>query len=169
MLEEFSEDPEAVTLMGLSMYCRQTGREEAAELLKGMTQAAAGEQDSFVFPVFPWNSGGAYAPAEAVAAWTSCRYIWNSNKKEATLASRGNYYRFQAFENIVERKGGKEETMESPCMFCAAVYIPESYIEQEFAVQVFELCGTGYGVLADEPLREKAAEVCDALTEKGGE
>ncbi len=42
VLEEFSEDPEAVTLMGLSMYCRQTGREEAAELLKGMTQAAAG-------------------------------------------------------------------------------------------------------------------------------
>lgn len=169
VLEEFSEDPEAVTLMGLSMYCRQTGREEAAELLKGMTQAAAGGQDACLFPVLPWNSGGAYAPAEAVAAWTSCRHIWNSNKKEATLASRGNYYRFQAFENIVERKGGKEETMESPCMFCAAVYIPESYIEQEFAVQVFELCGTGYGVLADEPLREKAAEVCDALTEKGGE
>lgn len=156
-------------LVALSMYCEQTRAKDIGALLKGKAEMAAGETDAYTFPKVSGTGGGSYVSAEALASYISYRYIFSSNKKEATIASKGDFYKFQAFDNIVERKGGKQTTLQYPCRFRATVYIPGDYAEEEFAVQICELYGTGYCVLTDENLQKKAAGVCEALIEKGGE
>lgn len=155
-------------LAALSLYCEQKGSKELRELLKKKTEEVSAEQEAYLFPKVSDGAGLSYVSAKTAASYASFRYIWNSNKKEATLASRDDYYTFQAFDNIVERNRGKD-TLSKPCLFRTTVYIPEDYAEQEFGIQVWELYGTGYCVLADENTRKRAAEICDTLREKGGE
>lgn len=169
VLAEEAEGSTQTELVALSMYCEQIGTKELGGLLKGKAELAAGETDAFIFPKVTGTGGEHYVSAEALASYSSYRYIFSSNKKEATLASKGDFYKFQAFDNIVEREGGKQTTLAYPCRFRATVYIPGDYAEKEFAVLVCELYGTGYCVLTDENLQKKAARVCEALIEKGGE
>lgn len=169
VLETEAEGSPQTELIALSMYCEQTGAKEMKELLKGKAEMSSIETEAYTFPKVSGNAGVSYVSAETLASYISYRYIFSSNKKEATLASKGDFYRFQAFDNIVERKGGEQITLEHPCRFRSTVYIPGDYAEEEFGVRICELYGTGYCVLADGNLQEKAAKVCEALIEKGGE
>lgn len=168
IMEETAGKDKTAALMGLSMLVEQTADAGLENLLEGKAKAWAGEEDAYVFARLSGTAGIRYAPADVTARYASVRYVFNDNKKRATLASRKTYYQFTAFQSSVIR--GPEEQKEklsSAAGFKGTVYIPEDYVKREFGCEVYDIPGTGYCILIDQDITDKAAEVCDALLEKG--
>lgn len=168
VMEETAREDKTAALLGLSMFCEQTAAGGLKNLLKGKVQAYANDGSAYAFAALSNAAGIRYASADAVAEYASFRYIWNDNKKRATLASRKTYYVFTAFHKKVVRKEGEEkDELKQAAGFKGTVYIPEEYIKQEFGCEVYNIPDTGYCLLIDNNITEKAAKVCDALLEKG--
>lgn len=165
VMEETAGKNKTAALMGLSMFVSQTAGSGLENLLEGKVKAYAGEEGAYVFPGLSMTAGKRYASADVTARYASMRYIWNDNKKRATLASREGYYKFTAFDSTVIHGPDKEkEKLSMAAGFKRTVYIPEDYVKQEFGCEVYDIPGTGYCILIDQGIADKAAEVCDALS-----
>lgn len=160
---------QAAALIGLAMYCEQTGQEagsKTAALLEEKAVQAADDGGSAVYKNLSVYPGNDYVPVTVAAEQTGMRYVWRENKKQAVLADKGSYFRFTAFSDTVESEDGNTK-MEIPAVFESVLYIPGQYIDESFELQVTVLSGTGYSVLADTNTMETASLVCDAILGKG--
>lgn len=168
VMEETAGKDKTAAIMGLSMFLEQTSGSGLENLLKGKVKAYAEEEEAYAFAGLSGTAGVRYAPADVVAAYASFRYIWNDNRKRAVLASRKTYYKFTAFDTAVVRgPEEEEEKLTSAAGFKGTVYIPDDYVKEEFGCEVYNIPDTGYCILIDQDIADKAAEVCDALLEKG--
>lgn len=158
-----ADSRQAVAAAALAMYGEQAKDSKLSDMLEGMAALASGQERSYFFPLVNKGSGTFYASATSVAAYKGYRYVWNDNKKKAMLVSGGTYYGFTAFRQEVERETETKDTMEMEAAFQSTVFLPESYLEQEFGCQVYPLGDTGYGVLMDEAMQKEAAEAADLL------
>lgn len=160
----------AAALIGLAMFQEQTeGRiGDLAELLTGKAQSLASKEHTFVYPKLAQETSGDYAPADRIAEYIGYRYVWNDNKKRATLTLGKQFYEFQAFQAEVRQEKDQTSELSKAAKFQSTVYLPGEYVTQEFGCQIYEVFGTGYCVLADTSIMETASEVCDALIGKGG-
>lgn len=159
-----------LALCTLSAYCEQSQEAEAYRLLEQLSSALAVQDESSVFRVLsiPGRDGSdtgreQYAPAEQVAAWCSLRYVWSEDRREAVLAKGSRYYIFTAFDDLVLREKGQTETLPAPAPFQRTVYLPGSYVEENFSCRIQELAGTGYGIIVDQSVQEMALEICKRL------
>ena len=155
-------DQQATALLALSLYWQQNDSTQIHEVLKGLIQSMYREEDSYLFRDMS-SSGNKYASAKAVAVYTGCRYLWNDNKKKAILASGKKYYGFYAFQKNVEREEEKQDTLLTETMFQSTVYIPESYLKEEFGCEIYSIADTGYAMLADEQQLQEAIRAAEAL------
>lgn len=168
VMEEAAGKDKTAAVMGLSMFLEQTSGSGLKNLLEGKVKAYAQEEEAYAFPKLSGTAGIGYAPADVVADYASFRYVWNGNKKRAVLASRKTYYKFTAFDTAVIRgPQEEEEKLGAAAGFKGTVYIPEDYVKKEFGCEVYDIPDTGYCILIDQGIADKAAEVCDALLEKG--
>lgn len=160
----------AAALIGLAMFQEQTeGRiSDLAELLVGKTQRLASKEHTFVYPKLTQETSGNYAPADRIAEYIGYRYVWNDNKKRATLTLGKQFYEFQAFETEVKQEKDQISELSEAAKFQSTVYLPGEYVTEEFGCRIYEVFGTGYCVLADTSIMETASKVCDALIRKGG-
>lgn len=159
-----------LALCVLAAYYEQSQEAKACVLLEQLSSGLAAQEGCGVFwilslPGEPDSDTGQeqYAPADQVAAWCSFRYVWNDDHSRAVLAKGSRYYIFTAFDDCVVREKGKTETMPAPAPFQETVYLPESYVEQEFSCSIREIPGTGYGVLVDQSVLERALEICEII------
>ena len=159
-----------LVLCALAEYCVQSQEAGAYILLEQLSSALAARDEGSVFCVLslPGEDGGdtgqeQYVPADQVAAWCSLRYVWNAGRREAVLADGSRYYRFTAFDDVVVREKGQTETLPAPTPFQGTVCLPESYVEEKFSCRILKLAETGYGILVDQPVQEKALEICGML------
>ena len=168
VMEEAAGKDKTAAVMGLSMFLEQTSGSGLKNLLDGKVKAYAQEGEAYAFPKLSGTAGTGYAPADVVADYASFRYVWNDNKKRAVLASRKTYYKFTAFDTAVIRgPEEEEEKLGAAAGYKGTVYIPEDYVKKEFGCEVYDIPDTGYCILIDQDIADKAAEVCDALLEKG--
>lgn len=159
-----------LALCALAAYCEQSQEAEAYILLEQLSSALAAQNEGSVFRVLSLPRGDGsdagqeqYAPADQVAAWSSFRYVWNDEHREAVLAKGSHYYIFTAFDDFVMREKGQTETLPAPAPFQGTVCLPGSYVEEKFSCRIQELAGTGYGILVDQPVQERALEICEML------
>ncbi len=161
-----------LALCTLAAYCEQSQETGARALLEQLSAGLAAQENKGVFRALSLpaeaDSGMGqeqYVPADQVAAWCSFRYVWNEERNRVVLAKGSRYYIFTAFDDCVVREKGKTETMPAPAPFQTAVYLPGSYVEQEFSCKIQELPGTGYAVLVDRSVQERALEICNLIAE----
>lgn len=166
IMEDNTSGDRTAALMGLSMFCAQVSGSNLENILKGKAESYAQSKEAYAFRSLPGEKGESYACTEAVARYASFRYVWNDNKKQATLASRSSYYKFVAFDNKVTREEGEEE-LSAPAGFQETVYMPSDYAKQEFGCEVYSMPGTGYCILINDKIAEEASVICDLLLEKG--
>lgn len=159
-----------LALCTLSAYCEQSQEAEAYRLLEQLSSTLAIQDGGSVFQVLsiPGRDGSdtgreQYAPAEQVAAWCSLRFVWSEDRREAVLAKGSRYYIFTAFDDLVLREKGQTETLPAPAPFQRTVYLPGSYVEENFSCRIQELAGTGYGIIVDQSVQEMALEICKRL------
>ncbi len=152
---------DAQALLGLALLGDESGDGAIQEMAEGKAAELAGEEGGYVFPVFADDESK--VPAEKAAAFGGLRYIWKNNKKEVILARAEKYYRFRASSDTVKREKDKTEKMEEEAVYFRGLYLPGSYVEENFGCKAVKIPGTGYAVLMDGEMQEKAQEICDSL------
>ena len=162
-----SDTDEETLLLTLAECYEETGSSEIKDLLDGQTLKALEQGQDFIFESLQ-NNQQSFAPTEAVAKYTGYRYLWNDTKKTAVLSRGAKFYIFKSFYDTVERENSQEETMDSQAVFYGQLYIPASYISQQFGCQVIDISGTDYSVLVNDKVVEKSQELSSKLLEKGG-
>ncbi len=154
-------EEDAQALLGLALLGDESGDGAIQEMAEGKAAELAGEEEGYVFPVFADDESK--VPAEKAAAFGGLRYIWKNNKKEVILARAEKYYRFRASSDTVKREKDKTEKMEEEAVYFRGLYLPGSYVEENFGCKAVKIPGTGYAVLMDGEMQEKAQEICDSL------
>ena len=116
-------------------------------------------------PIFLSRTEGLqqYAPVSKLADTLGYRYVWSDTKKMAVISKGGSYYGFQAFRKDVERPAGEREELPYSALFYREVYIPFSYMEEEFGCEIVSLGNTGYAVFADDEILQRKEEIEQAL------
>lgn len=166
-----SNEDLAAALIALGDYNETNGGadpEQGAIQAVAESLAAASSQDGDSAVFLPVKQGEeSYVPAEKLAAYLGCRYVWNDTKKTGIL-SRGRYFfSFTAFRDSVENEKGEFVYMEHPAGFSGGLYIPVSFVRESFGCSVKDITGTDYAVLANDEVAEKSQEILDALLEQG--
>jgi hypothetical protein len=109
-----------------------------------------------------------YIPAKILAQYAGYRYVWNDTKKTAILSKGRKYYSFTAFKETVENEKADILYMNAPASFSGDVYIPSSFVEENFGCSVSDISGTSYSVLVNDKVVEKSQQLLSELLEKGG-
>lgn len=157
----------AAALIALGDFGQETGAEPVQALAQGMA-AALGQTGSGAVFVSKKQGEAAYVPVDILAAYLGYRYVWSDTRMNAVL-SRGRYfYRFTAFRETVENEAGETIYMDSPAGFSSVLYVPQSFIEEQFDCHICDISGTEYSVLVNDSVVGRSQEILSELLERGG-
>lgn len=157
----------AAALIALGDFGQETGTESIQALAQGMA-AALGQTESSA--VFASKKQGevAYVPVDILAAYLGYRYVWNDTRTNAVLSRGRRFFRFTAFRETVENEAGETIYMDSPAGFSSILYVPQSFVEEQFDCHIYDISGTEYAVLVKDSVVERSQEILLELLEEGG-
>lgn len=146
-------------IVALADMVEQTENTALENLALSMAQTLYEQEEDM--GIFLCKSEGLekFAPVSELADYLGYRYVWSDTKKTAAMSKGSTYYSFQAFRRDVNRGEGQREELPCNALFTQQVYIPFTYIEQEFECRVIDVGNTGYGIFADEVVLEKAEKI----------
>lgn len=157
----------AASLIAFGDFGQRTGTESLQALAQGLAAALEQTESGEVF-VSKKQGEETYVPVDILAAYLGYRYVWNDTRTNAVL-SRGRYFfRFTAFRETVENEAGQIIYMESPAGFSGVLYVPQSFIEEQFDCHIYDISGTEYSVLVNDRVVERSQEILSELLEEGG-
>lgn len=146
-------------ILALADIAEQTENTAFENLSAAMIQTVYNQEENT--GIFLYRSEGLekFAPVSELADYLGYRYVWSDTKKTAAMSKENAYYSFQAFRRDVDRGEGQREELPCNALFSRQVYIPFTYIEEEFKCRVIAVGDTGYGMLADEAVLDKAEQI----------
>lgn len=146
-------------ILALADIAEQTENTAIENLASAMVQTVYNQEEDT--GIFLYKSEGLerFAPVSDLADYLGYRYVWSDTKKTAAMSKGSSYYSFQAFRRDVDRGEGQREELPCNALFSWQVYIPFTYIEEEFECKVIAVGDTGYGIFADEAALEKADQI----------
>lgn len=168
-LDGISGDDLAAALAALTESAEETGNDLLDDLAANLARSIyeSGREDLDLFPFYN-GAGGKSIPVSAVAKYLKYRYIWSDSKKTAIISRGADYYSFTAFEKRYVHGGKDTQEMASAADFSGEVYIPAVFVESEFHCKLYPVAQSGYAIIMNEEIKEKAEEIKEALSEKGG-
>ena len=127
-------------------------------------------KDLYIFPENKTDGNQQTAPVDLVAKKLGRRYLWNSGRKEATISDTATnaFYRFTVYKDRVDRNDGKADYMLTPAIFREVLYLPESYLNEEFGLYIERAGKSGYSILMDQAMSDRAEELTKNLEAEGG-
>lgn len=115
------------------------------------------------------ETGVKYIAVDTLGRLVQMRYIWNQTKSQAILADGSKYYEFQSFSDRV--RIGKAEAdvviMPEAALLNEVLYIPETYVSQEFGWECIYLPGCDYALTVNEEMKRRAEEMSAEFKEGG--
>lgn len=168
LMKGLSAERAAVMLSGLGMYAEQTGSDAAWQTVKNYSKTAFEQNSEYVFQKLSSEPETEFAPTDRIGKICRYRYIFNDSQKAVTLQQGSQYYKFRAFDMIVE-KGGTMEDLSRPAGFQGVIYIPWDATEKYFGLEAQYLQDTSYGILLTTEMKTQALAFLDYLLEAGGE
>ena len=148
-------------ILALTQTAEQTNNEALENLALTMTQAVYNQEENSGIFVCKREGLEYFAPVSYLADYLGYRYVWSDTKKTGVMSKGGHYYGFQAFRRDVQRREGKREELPCNALFGGEVYIPFTYIEEKFNCQAITIGNTGYGMIADEEVQQKAEKIVE--------
>jgi hypothetical protein len=163
------QEQEAAIVLAVLDFAQETGNEAAEE--KGNELARMQEEtDQPLICSIITELGEIYIPVTSVADCAEMRYLWNSGEKKATLARGSQYYTFLAFSDTVwiGREEEKTDQMPSAVKYKGILYLPETFVSEEFGLMAKAVTGTGYGILYSSDMEAAAQDWCTQLLKEAG-
>jgi len=148
----------AAALIALERFGQETDTESIQVLARGLATALNQSDFNMVFPV-EQQGGNSYISAETLAAYLGYRYVWNDTKKSTVLSKGRQFFRFTAYLDTVETETGETIKMKRPAEFFGVLYLPDSFVQEQFDCYCFEISGTDYTVLVNDDAVEKSQEI----------
>lgn len=158
----------AAALVALENFGQETDTEAVQALVQGLAAALAQSDFNLVFQA-KQQGGTAYISAETLAAYLGYRYVWNDTKKSAVLSKGRQFFRFTAYLDTVETQTGAAKKMKRPAEFFGELYLPDSFVQEQFACYCSEISGTDYAVLVNQDTVKKSQEILLELRQRQSE
>lgn len=146
-------------ILALADIAEQTENTALENLALAMVQTVYNQEEDTGIFLYRSDDLEKFAPVSELADYLGYRYVWSDTKKTAVMSKGSTYYSFQAFRRDVDRGKGQREELPCNALFSQQVYIPFTYIEEEFECRVTAVGNTGYGIFADETVLEKAEQI----------
>lgn len=146
-------------ILALADTAEQTENTALENLALAMVQTVYNQEEDTGIFLYRSESLEKFAPVSELADYLGYRYVWSDTKKTAAMSKGSAYYSFQAFRRDVNRGEGQREELPCNALFSQQVYIPFTYIEEEFECKVTAVGDTGYGIFADAGVLEKAEKI----------
>lgn len=158
----------AAALVALENFGQEADTEAVQALAQGLAAALAQSDFNLVFQA-KQQGGTAYISAETLAAYIGYRYVWNDTKKSAVLSKGRQFFHFTAYLDIVETQTGATKKMKRPAEFFGELYLPDSFVQEQFACYCSEISGTDYAVLVNQDTMKKSQEILLELRQRQSE
>lgn len=158
----------AAALIALENFGQETNTEAIQALVRGLATALNQSDSNLIFQA-KQQGGNAYISAETLAAYLGYRYVWNDTKKSAVLSKGRQFFRFTAYLDTVETDTGATKKMKSPAEFFGELYLPDSFVQEQFDCYCSEISGTDYAVLVNQDTMKKSQEILLELQQKQSE
>lgn len=146
-------------ILALADIAERTENTALENLALAMVQTVYNQEEDTGIFLYRSDDLEKFAPVSELADYLGYRYVWSDTKKTAIMSKGSTYYSFQAFRRDVGRGKGQREELPCNALFSQQVYIPFTYIEEEFECRVTAVGNTGYGIFADETVLEKAEKI----------
>lgn len=146
-------------ILALADIAEQTENTALENLALAMVQTVYNQEEDTGIFLYRSDDLEKFAPVSELADYLGYRYVWSDTKKTAVMSKGSTYYSFQAFRRDVDRGKGQREELPCNALFSQQVYIPFTYIEEEFECRVTAVGNTGYGIFADGTVLEKAEQI----------
>ena len=165
---ESNQEDLAAALIALAHFGQETDIESIQALAQGLATALNQSNSNIIFQA-EQQGGIAYISAEALAAYLGYRYVWNDTKKSAVLSKGRQFFRFTAYLDTVETETGTTKKMKRPAEFFGELYLPDSFVQEQFDCYCSEISGTDYAVLVNQDTVEKSQEILLQLRQRQSE
>ncbi len=165
---ESNQEDLAAALIALAHFGQETDIESIQALAQGLATALNQSNSNIIFQV-EQQGGIAYISAETLATYLGYRYVWNDTKKSAVLSKGRQFFRFTAYLDTVETETGTTKKMKRPAEFFGELYLPDSFVQEQFDCYCSEISGTDYAVLINQDTMEKSQEILLELRQRQSE
>lgn len=165
---ESNQEDLAAALIALAHFGQETDTESIQALAQGLATALNQSNSNIIFQA-EQQGGIAYISAETLAAYLGYRYVWNDTKKSAVLSKGRQFFRFTAYLDTVETETGTTKKMKRPAEFFGELYLPDSFVQEQFDCYCSEISGTDYAVLVNQDTVEKSQEILLQLRQRQSE
>ncbi len=165
---ESNQEDLAAALIALAHFGQETDIESIQALAQGLATALNQSNSNIIFQV-EQQGGIAYISAETLATYLGYRYVWNDTKKSAVLSKGRQFFRFTAYLDTVETETGTTKKMKRRAEFFGELYLPDSFVQEQFDCYCSEISGTDYAVLINQDTMEKSQEILLELRQRQSE
>lgn len=166
--QKSNQEDLAAALIALAHFGQETDTESIQALAQGLATALNQSNSDIIFQA-EQQGGIAYISAETLAAYLGYRYVWNDTKKSAVLSKGRQFFRFTAYLDTVETETGTTKKMKRPAEFFGELYLPDSFVQEQFDCYCSEISGTDYAVLVNQDTVEKSQEILLQLRQRQSE
>lgn len=163
-----SDEELAASLLALGDFGGEMGENsQITALAQGLASHLGQSTDMAVF-LTKKDQDELYVPAETLAGYLGYRYVWNETKRTAVLSKGRSFYSFTAYDREVRTEKEGALQMERPAGFSGQLYIPDSFVQDQFGCYIRDISGTEYSVLVNDKVVERSQEILMELLGKGG-
>lgn len=166
--QKSNQEDLAAALIALAHFGQETDTESIQALAQGLATALNQSNSDIIFQA-EQQGGIAYISAETLAAYLGYRYVWNDTKKSAVLSKGRQFFRFTAYLDTVETETGTTKKMKRPAEFFGELYLPDSFVQEQFDCYCSEISGTDYAVIVNQDTMEKSQEILLQLQQRQSE
>ena len=166
--QKSNQEDLAAALIALAHFGQETDTESIQALAQGLATALNQSNSNIIFQA-EQQGGIAYISAETLAAYLGYRYVWNDTKKSAVLSKGRQFFRFTAYLDTVETETGTTKKMKRPAEFFGELYLPDSFVQEQFDCYCSEISGTDYAVIVNQDTMEKSQEILLQLQQRQSE
>ncbi len=160
-LGELGQEEQAAVLLALLEFLEQyqsTTSKQMAQILAAQMEA---DGNSYIFrqyndPVYE------YIPIKNISECLGFRYVFDHQKKKATLARKGSFYTFHAFASTYEKGEGTEELSRN-AGFLEDIYLPEEDAQEFFQCSSRYVPESGLALLVTKEMETRASEYLSML------
>lgn len=166
-LEGLSEEEQAAVLLALLEFLEQYANSEMEQMAQSLAAQMEAGRNRYLFRQYndPVNE---YIPLKTISECLGYRYVFDNNKKKATLVKKSSYCTFYAFALTYE-KGEETGELSRNAGFLEDIYLPVEDAEELFQCSSKYIPKSSLGLLITQEHETRASEYLSMLlTRLGG-
>ena len=160
-LGELGKEEQAAVLLALLEFLEQYQSATSKEMAQILAAQMEAHGNPYIFrqyndPVYE------YIPVKNISGCLGFRYVFDNQRKKATLAGKGSFYTFHAFASTYEKGEGTGELSRN-AGFMEDIYLPEEDAQELFQCSSRYVPESGLALLVTKEMETRASEYLSML------